>query len=146
MYLFVFDGKCRAARHITGKFQIGWPVHNFILTNFEKMGEIEVKAEFATECGVILAACMGDLCQETSDAIVNAANEELKHGGGLAAAISRAAGPTVQEESDAWVKKNGLVLTGLKAAYTGAGKLPCKHVVHVAGPIWRSPLGEHPIP
>ena len=102
---------------------------------------IEVKAEFVTESGFVLAACMGDICQETSDAIVNAANEQLKHGGGIAAAISRAAGPTVQSESDAWVQKHGPVITGLKAAHTTAGKLQCKYVVHVVGPIWRQPEG-----
>jgi O-acetyl-ADP-ribose deacetylase len=102
----------------------------------------EVKAEFVTESGVVLAACMGDICLDHSDAIVNAANEQLNHGGGIAAAISRAAGPIVQQESDAWVQKNGLAITGLKAAHTSAGNLPCKHVIHVAGPIWSTPVGS----
>lgn len=102
---------------------------------------IEVKAEFVTESGVTLVACMGDLCLETSDAIVNAANEHLSHGGGIAAAICRAAGPCVQQESNAWVQENGLAITGLKAAHTSSGNLPCKHVIHVAGPIWSSPVG-----
>jgi O-acetyl-ADP-ribose deacetylase len=64
----------------------------------------------------------GDITQRNTDAIVNAANSYLKHGGGVAAAIVRKGGPTIQEESD----KIGLVST--------AGKLSCKAVIHAVGP------------
>jgi hypothetical protein len=75
-------------------------------------------------------------------AIVNAANEFLSHGGGVAKSIANAAGcdGIVDKESAVWVAKNGPVLTGLVAAITSAGALPCKFVVHVAGPIWRKPV------
>ena len=84
----------------------------------------------------------GDLCKEEVGAIVNAANEFLSHGGGVAKSIANAAGCNgiVDKESAEWVAKNGPVLTGRVAAITSAGALPCKFVVHVAGPIWRKPV------
>jgi O-acetyl-ADP-ribose deacetylase (regulator of RNase III) len=59
------------------------------------------------------------------------------HGGGVAGAISRKGGPTIQRESDAWVREHGPVSTG-SAAITGGGKLPAKFVIHAVGPIWGS--------
>ncbi len=77
----------------------------------------------------------GDLTREQVDAIVNAANDALAHGGGLAAAIVRAGGPTIQQESDAWVRQHGRV-SHAEPAYTRAGRLPCRYVIHAVGPIW----------
>ena len=77
----------------------------------------------------------GDLTAEPVDAIVNAANEHLAHGGGVAGAISRRGGPTIQRESTAWVREHGPVHTG-SAAITGAGNLPCRYVIHAVGPVW----------
>jgi putative ATPase len=71
------------------------------------------------------------------DAIVNAANEHLRHGGGLAAAIVRAGGPAIQDESVRWVTEHGPLSPG-SAAVTGAGSLPARIVVHVAGPRYRT--------
>jgi putative ATPase len=71
------------------------------------------------------------------DAIVNAANEHLMHGGGLAAAIVRAGGRVIQDESDRWVAEHGPLSPGT-AAVTGAGAMPARFVVHVAGPRYRS--------
>jgi len=64
---------------------------------------------------------------------VNAANGHLAHGGGVAAIISRAAGPALQEESDLIVQRDGPVPTG-SAVVTTAGKLPFKGVIHAVGP------------
>jgi O-acetyl-ADP-ribose deacetylase (regulator of RNase III) len=61
------------------------------------------------------------------DAIANAANTRLLHGGGVAGAISRAGGPAVQEESDR-VSPIGLG----EAVETGAGEMPCRWVIHAA--------------
>ena len=63
----------------------------------------------------------GDITTEEVDAIVNAANSQLAHMGGLARIISRAGGPTIQQESDAWVREHGPVPHD-KPAYTTAGK------------------------
>ena len=75
----------------------------------------------------------GNLLEEPVDAIVNAANGHLAHGGGVAGVISRAAGPTLQQESDRLVAERGPFATGC-AVITGAGKLPFKGVIHAVGP------------
>lgn len=84
----------------------------------------------------VIRAEQGDLTTLQVDAIVNAANERLAHGGGLAGAIVRAGGYVIQEESDAWVLEHGPLTPGT-AAVTGPGVLPCRAVVHVAGPVYR---------
>ncbi len=73
----------------------------------------------------------GDITEEEVDAIVNAANSYLKHGGGVAGAIVRKGGKIIQEESD----RIGFVPVG-SAAVTGAGKLKARYVVHAVGPRW----------
>lgn len=73
----------------------------------------------------------GDITEERVDAIVNAANSQLQHGGGVAAAIVRRGGESIQRESDAI----GAVPVGA-AVVTGAGSLPCRFVVHAVGPRW----------
>ena len=68
-----------------------------------------------------------DITKLEVDAIANAANTELKHGGGVAGAISRAGGPVVQAESRA------LAPIGLgEAVETSGGDMPCKWVIHAA--------------
>ncbi len=76
-----------------------------------------------------------DITKQETDAIVNAANSHLIHGGGVAAAIVRAGGEEIQKESDEWVKTHGPVPTS-QVAVTKAGKLKAKYVIHVVGPIW----------
>ena len=85
----------------------------------------------------------GDLTQEAVDAIVNAANGGLQHGGGVAGAIVRRGGYAIQRESNAWVQTHGPIPTGTGAALTGAGNLPAHYVIHVVGPIWRQ-RGDEP--
>ena len=75
----------------------------------------------------------GNLLDEPVDAIVNAANGHLAHGGGVAGIISRAAGPALQRESDLLVQKQGPFATGAAVATT-AGKLPFKGLIHAVGP------------
>ncbi|OGO14801.1 MAG: hypothetical protein A2Z14_06125 [Chloroflexi bacterium RBG_16_48_8] len=77
----------------------------------------------------------GDLTEAKVDVIVNAANAHLQHGGGVAAAIVRRGGKTIQRESNAWVREYGPV-TPNKPALTTAGELPCKFVIHAVGPVW----------
>ena len=89
----------------------------------------------ALPSGQTLALYHGDLTEEKVDAIVNAANERLAHGGGVAGAIVRRGGRIIQDESNAWVRQNGPAGHG-KPALTGAGKLPCKAVIHAVGPVW----------
>ena len=81
----------------------------------------------------VITVVEGDLTVQQVDAVVNAANEHLAHGGGVAAAIVAAGGKVVQEESDRWVEENGPLSPG-RAAVTGAGAMPARWVIHVAGP------------
>lgn len=69
----------------------------------------------------------GDLVEQEVDAIVNAANNDLQLGGGVAGAIRRAGGPSIQQECDA----HGPVRVGA-AAITGAGRLRARFVIHAA--------------
>jgi len=77
----------------------------------------------------------GDITIEEVDAIVNAANEHLQHGGGVAWAISKKGGPTIQKESDAWVRHHGPVPHS-HPAWTSGGLLHAKYVIHAVGPVW----------
>lgn len=80
-----------------------------------------------------LRVAQADITQMAVDAVVNAANERLAHGGGVAAALSRAGGPQVQDESDAWIAEHGPIGPG-QAAVTTAGAMPAAMIVHVVGP------------
>jgi len=68
-----------------------------------------------------------DITQLDVDAIANAANTLLKHGGGVAGAISRAGGPDIQQESD----EIAPIEVG-QAVATGAGEMPARWVIHAA--------------
>jgi putative ATPase len=82
----------------------------------------------------------GDITQEATDIIVNAANEYLEHGGGVAGTIVQRGGDRIQEESDAWIATHGTVPTG-HVAVTGAGRLAATYIIHAVGPIWDN--GQH---
>ena len=69
----------------------------------------------------------GDLVEQQVDAIVNAANNDLVLGAGVAGAIRKRGGPTIQRECDA----HGPIKVG-QAAVTGAGDLRARHVIHAA--------------
>jgi O-acetyl-ADP-ribose deacetylase (regulator of RNase III) len=77
----------------------------------------------------------GDITRQNVDAIVNAANKYLRHGGGVAGAIVARGGNSIQQESDEWIRQHGAV-THDHPAITGAGMLPCLHVIHAVGPMW----------
>lgn len=81
-------------------------------------------------------AVVGDLTRQEVDVVVNAANEQLQHGGGVAAALANAGGSQVQRDSDAYVNEFGELRRG-EAAITTAGAMPAEHIVHVVGPRYR---------
>ena len=80
---------------------------------------------------------MSNIVDEETDAITNAANENLWLGSGVAGAIKVAGGNSIQKECTQYVKANGNVDEG-NCAVTGAGNLKCKHVIHTVGPTWSS--------
>jgi O-acetyl-ADP-ribose deacetylase (regulator of RNase III) len=85
--------------------------------------------------GSILEIVQGDITAQAVDAIVNAANRHLAHGGGVALAIVRKGGVSIQTESSALVARRGPLGTG-EAVITSGGKLPAKFVIHTVGPVW----------
>jgi O-acetyl-ADP-ribose deacetylase len=88
--------------------------------------------------GVTLEVVQGDITsQDDVEAVVNAANAELKSGGGVAGAIHRAAGPKLAEE--------GRPLAPIKpgeAVITGGHDLPNRYVIHTLGPVYGSDKPE----
>lgn len=95
----------------------------------------QVIREIQFDSGVRFQLVQGDITAQEVEAIVNAANAYLKHGGGVAGAIVRKGGVRIQVESDAWVKQHGPVSHDAPA-YTSGGDLPCRYVIHVLGPVW----------
>uniref|UniRef100_A0A8B9GIK0 Poly [ADP-ribose] polymerase n=1 Tax=Amazona collaria TaxID=241587 RepID=A0A8B9GIK0_9PSIT len=105
----------------------------------EKVGDREESKLYFKKTlpdGVVVAVYKDDLCTHPVDVVVNAANEDLKHNGGVAWALLKAAGPEIQQECDELVKKSGSLQPGC-VVITGAGKLPCKNIIHAVGPRWR---------
>jgi O-acetyl-ADP-ribose deacetylase (regulator of RNase III) len=80
----------------------------------------------------IIALDCGDITEETTDAIVNAANERLAGGAGVDGAIHRAGGPAIMAQC----RKIGGCPTG-EAVITTGGKLKAEYVIHTVGPIYR---------
>ena len=76
----------------------------------------------------------GDITTFEGDAVVNAANNHLELGAGVAGAIRRAGGPSIQEECD----RHGPIAVG-EAAVTGAGNMGARWVIHAAA------MGDEPV-
>ncbi|MCF8111509.1 MAG: macro domain-containing protein [Desulfobacteraceae bacterium] len=82
--------------------------------------------------GITIECIQGNIAdQPDMDAVVNAANAELRIGGGVAGAIHRAAGPGLEEEC----RPLAPISPG-QAVITGAHNLPNKHVIHCLGPVY----------
>ena len=84
-----------------------------------------------TKVGLI----QGDITDQATDAIVNAANSGLMGGGGVDGAIHRAGGPAILSECRQIVARIGRLDTG-KAVITTGGDLKAKYVIHTVGPVW----------
>lgn len=79
----------------------------------------------------------GDIATFSGDAVVNAANNHLQLGAGVAGAMRRAGGPSIQRECDAYVAAHGTIRVG-EAVATGAGDMACQWVIHAAA------MGDEP--
>ena len=89
--------------------------------------------------GKTIEVVQGDITEIAVDAIVNAANEGLRGGGGVDGAIHRAGGPAIMEDC----RKIAYCPTGT-AVITTAGRLPAKHVIHTVGPVWDDGKRQEP--
>ena len=96
-----------------------------------------VLAERTLPSGQSLQIVKGDITTDKVDAIVNAANEHLQHGGGVAWAIAQRGGDVIQKESNQWVRQHGPV-SHANPAWTSGGALSAKYVIHAVGPVWGS--------
>ncbi|XP_028392673.1 protein mono-ADP-ribosyltransferase PARP14-like [Dendronephthya gigantea] len=84
---------------------------------------------------ILLKVYKDNITAHPCDVIVNAANGDLKHIGGVAKSILDAGGREIQDECDEHVKENGKLFDG--QCFSGSpGKLPCKVLVHAVGPRW----------
>nr|XP_056717390.1 protein mono-ADP-ribosyltransferase PARP14-like [Euleptes europaea] len=100
----------------------------------EKIGHPH--SEIKLKDGVVITVRKGDLTHYPVDVVVNASNEDLKHIGGLAEALLKAAGRELQRECDELVSRYGRLKPG-RAVITDSGNLPCKQVIHAVGPRWK---------
>jgi O-acetyl-ADP-ribose deacetylase (regulator of RNase III) len=80
----------------------------------------------------------GDITEQDVDAIVNAANQHLQLGSGVAGAIRRKGGPAIQQECD---RIGGCPVGG--AVITGGGRLKARFVIHAVGPLGSDPQADH---
>lgn len=110
------------------------PPHS--LTSVSPQSGPSVKSrDFVTRSGIKVSVYKTDITKLPVDAIVNAANEQLAHGGGVPAAIARAAGYNLEDEGQDYIRTHGPLKVS-EVAVTTAGSLPCKKVLHAVGPRW----------
>ena len=116
-----------ATERIINEIGINWS------TSSEKN---DCENKFILQTGQIVVVKKGNIVNEAVDAIVNVANKDLVHGGGVAKAMSTAAGSDwFQRKSSEFVQQHGLVQIG-DAVVTDLGNLKCKMVVHAVSPSW----------
>jgi O-acetyl-ADP-ribose deacetylase len=90
-----------------------------------------------------LELVQGNIVEETTDAIVNAANSSLLGGGGVDGAIHRAAGPELLAECRKIRDQRGTLPSG-QVASTKGGKLKVRHIIHTVGPVWQGGKRNEP--
>jgi O-acetyl-ADP-ribose deacetylase len=91
----------------------------------------EVVKEYTSKSGIVVKLVQGDITLERVDVLVNAANSQLIHGGGVAGTIVRRGGLKIQQES----YELAPVDVG-KAVITTGGMLEAEFVIHTVGPRW----------
>ncbi|XP_025094887.1 poly [ADP-ribose] polymerase 14-like isoform X2 [Pomacea canaliculata] len=95
-----------------------------------------VKMEKQTVDRHLVSAMVADITALTVDAIVNAANDRMAHGGGIAGAIVLKGGKEIQDECYRLLKTRGKLSEG-DVLVSGPGKLPCKRIIHAIGPVYK---------
>ncbi|WAR21295.1 DTX3L-like protein, partial [Mya arenaria] len=90
---------------------------------------------FMTNEGISVKIYTASICNLDVDCIVNAANENLDHGGGVAAAILKAAGKAINSEGKSYIRTHGPIPVG-QVCWTSAGNLKNDLIIHAVGPRW----------
>uniref|UniRef100_A0A8B8E892 Poly [ADP-ribose] polymerase n=1 Tax=Crassostrea virginica TaxID=6565 RepID=A0A8B8E892_CRAVI len=98
-------------------------------------------AEHTTKSGIIIKVHGGDLTQLPVDVIVNGANTDLKHQGGLAGVLVKKGGIEIQKECTEHVKRNKKLSEG-EIFCSKPGTLSCKMIVHACGPTWKGGFNQ----
>lgn len=94
----------------------------------------ERRFETTLHSGVVVSVWRADLTDFPADVVVNAANENLQHIGGLALALSKAGGARIDRDSRDHVRTYGAVPTGTAVMMNAGSLLPCKKIIHAVGP------------
>jgi O-acetyl-ADP-ribose deacetylase len=90
-----------------------------------------------------LELVVGDITEQSTDAIVNAANSSLLGGGGVDGAIHRAAGPALLAECRKIREQRGTLPAGQSVTTSGAN-LKARYVIHTVGPVWQGGTRNEP--
>jgi O-acetyl-ADP-ribose deacetylase (regulator of RNase III) len=90
-----------------------------------------------------VVALRGDITEQDTEAIVNAANSSLMGGGGVDGAIHRAGGPAIHEECKKIAAAMGRLPAG-EAVITSGGNLKTRYVIHTVGPVWHGGTKNEP--
>ncbi|XP_072903661.1 protein mono-ADP-ribosyltransferase PARP14-like isoform X1 [Hemitrygon akajei] len=107
-----------------------------LIEHMEGNGDLSpTSCKFQMPNGPVITVYKGDLCKTRVDVVVNASNVYLKHIGGLAKALSDAAGTVLQKECDRITDRRGSLTPG-EVVLTESGRLPCSAVIHAVGPRW----------
>ena len=104
-------------------------------SDFDWSSDAKEVRRYNTAEGISVYVYAANILKLPVDCIVNAANDTLMHGGGVAAVIANAAGSMLTEEGNRHVQRNGKIPVG-KACTTTAGDLPYHYVIHAVGPRW----------
>ncbi|XP_077997505.1 macro domain-containing protein TTE0995-like [Glandiceps talaboti] len=106
---------------------------SFALTLYEHISSNANETKVSVRCG--------DITMEAVDAIASSTNGHLIHEDGIAAAIVKAGGSSIQKESDDIIEERG-PLDIAEVVFTSAGNLPCKYILHVVSPPWNADLAR----
>ncbi|XP_053391623.1 uncharacterized protein LOC128554364 [Mercenaria mercenaria] len=103
--------------------------------DFEWSRDAKSCATFKTTEGIQVYVYKANILKLPVDCIVNAANDTLQHGGGVAQVIARGAGQELTDEGNRYIRKKHKIPVG-QVVSTTAGKLPYSYVIHAVGPRW----------
>jgi len=126
-------------KRLNASLQRSTSAHNSASANSSTSGQsfVETKSVFIDlpKISRRVTVKLGNIVDEDVDAIVNAANDHLIHGAGVAAAIDKASNGEVQKASTKLISQSGSVQTGDAVATRAGGNLKCKMVIHAVGPM-----------